>query len=364
MERMLNALSRSSSHRIEYVDALRGFTMLLVVMCHFSVDLGYEGYSLNELFAEFRMPLFFFVSGFVLYKPDFKWTWNNTKAFICKKFWPQLFWPTLFLLFYCYCQGVNFIPSFVSYSRFGYWFTYMLFEFYCLYILIHCILQNIAIRPALRDLFIVMFGFAIMAFSFYINHLMALSEKSNEIIIAIGMQQWFYFIYFVIGSRLRKYYECYRKYMNKHDILIVICMCVFLLFNMFYDILSEKSSLLVHLITAFAGIALCFEFFRRNEHVFASNTVVGKIIQYVGRRTLDIYLIHYIVLYSGFRMPFKNIIKEYNPFGELLLSFVVAAMVIVISLIISRVLRMSPIVEKYVFGVRKKVNHRNTSREF
>lgn len=167
-----------------------------------------------------------------------------------------------------------------------------------------------------------------------------------------------------MGSRLRKYYTHYRYYMDKHDALVTICMCLFFVFNLFRDFLVEFSTIVSYLVTGFAGIILCFEFFRKHERTFSSNTVVGGWMQYVGRRTLDIYLIHYIVLYSGFRMPFKNIIKEDNPFGELLLSFVVASVVVAISLIISRVLRMSSIVEKYVFGVRKKVNHRNTSREF
>ena len=61
--------------RIEYIDAMRGFTMVLVVLTHVSsFGLGMYGsdtFSYSKIFAEFRMPLFFFVSGFVLYKSNF-----------------------------------------------------------------------------------------------------------------------------------------------------------------------------------------------------------------------------------------------------------------------------------------------------
>ena len=63
-------MSVLKSQRIEYIDAMRGVTMLLVVMAHVSMFClglyGYNGFSFNKMLSEFRMPLFFFVSGFVL----------------------------------------------------------------------------------------------------------------------------------------------------------------------------------------------------------------------------------------------------------------------------------------------------------
>ena len=76
-----------ATKRIEYIDAMRGFTMLLVVYSHILVfsyentliyDLHAGGLNLigagegnaltfNSLFVLFRMPLFFFISGFIIY---------------------------------------------------------------------------------------------------------------------------------------------------------------------------------------------------------------------------------------------------------------------------------------------------------
>lgn len=64
-----------ATKRLEYIDALRGFTMILVVFAHI-INYGYHITdakaetmdTFNNLFIRFRMPLFFFISGFVLYK--------------------------------------------------------------------------------------------------------------------------------------------------------------------------------------------------------------------------------------------------------------------------------------------------------
>ena len=64
--------------RIEYIDALRGFTMILVVFSHvewFSFDL--RSSFINDLFISFRMPLFFWVSGFIAYKANIEWNWST-----------------------------------------------------------------------------------------------------------------------------------------------------------------------------------------------------------------------------------------------------------------------------------------------
>lgn len=51
-------------------DALRGFSMVLVVMGHVLLSMNLGGYDtlLSSALLTFRMPLFFFVSGFFAYR--------------------------------------------------------------------------------------------------------------------------------------------------------------------------------------------------------------------------------------------------------------------------------------------------------
>ena len=72
---MAHAVSRTGGgvmdkeRRISYIDAMRGFTMILVVyshICHFCLGDSLIGY--NRIFFLFRLPCFFFISGW-LFEP-------------------------------------------------------------------------------------------------------------------------------------------------------------------------------------------------------------------------------------------------------------------------------------------------------
>ena len=59
--------------RMEWLDAMRGFTMILVVAYHVSIfSLGQNITQSTALsfFVMFRMPIFFFVSGFLAYSSN------------------------------------------------------------------------------------------------------------------------------------------------------------------------------------------------------------------------------------------------------------------------------------------------------
>ena len=82
-------LPEKSTKRIGYIDAIRGFTILLVVMTHVTgFGLGFAGsntISYRVIVESFFMPLFFFISGFVLYKTDRIWTVTKTWQFLFGK---------------------------------------------------------------------------------------------------------------------------------------------------------------------------------------------------------------------------------------------------------------------------------------
>lgn len=65
--------------RIEYIDAMRGFTMLLVVFGHVLTHC-LRNYSEDSVvycfFERFRMPMFFFISGYIAYKAAEHWDFS------------------------------------------------------------------------------------------------------------------------------------------------------------------------------------------------------------------------------------------------------------------------------------------------
>ena len=78
--------------RIEYIDALRGFTMILVVIHHVALFMwGILGiHSIHGYLMQVRMPMFYFISGFVLYKAGVVWNLKHAVQFLRKKFVVQI----------------------------------------------------------------------------------------------------------------------------------------------------------------------------------------------------------------------------------------------------------------------------------
>ena len=106
MEKILKSTSR-----IEYIDAMRGFTMILVVLHHVSLMAFGRNSVIDEWLMEFRMPLFFFVSGFVLYKSTRIWNLKECFSFLKRKIGVQILSPLVFFCIYIYIQ-----PEFVALS--------------------------------------------------------------------------------------------------------------------------------------------------------------------------------------------------------------------------------------------------------
>ena len=118
--------------RIEYIDAMRGVTMFLVVLAHSAAFCfgGLDGNIFIQVFQSFRMPLFFFISGFVFFKSERFWSGKECYNFMKKKFSVQIISPLLFLLAYTYVFRLDFCTGIQTPMKMGYWFTFTLFEFY------------------------------------------------------------------------------------------------------------------------------------------------------------------------------------------------------------------------------------------
>lgn len=154
--------------RIEYVDAMRGFTMILVVLSHVaSLDMGLYGApyitSYHAFFGEFRMPLFFFVSGFVLFKSGYNWNLTNSILFLRKKFSVQIISPFIFLLASIATRELTLSDSLIDPQKSGYWFTFTLFEYYLLYIIVQSFTDVCHLKHYIKDITILL-----LALGFYI----------------------------------------------------------------------------------------------------------------------------------------------------------------------------------------------------
>lgn len=86
------------------------------------------------VFVPLRMPLFFFVSGFLMYKAAFQWNYSNTAQFLKKKVLVQVISPLIFMVAMSLIKGSDIVSALYDPRKGGYWFTFALFEYFLIYI--------------------------------------------------------------------------------------------------------------------------------------------------------------------------------------------------------------------------------------
>ena len=78
-------------------------------------------------------------------------------------------------------------------------------------------------------------------------------------------------------------------------------------------------------------------------------------LQYVGTRTLDIYLLHYFFL-PRFLMPYADQLRAYDShLLEFIIIMGISFIVLAISLLVSYIIRLSPFLGHYLFGVKYEI---------
>ena len=189
----------SSSKRIEYIDALRGFTMILVVVYHVASLCMHLGCTLGSgctpsfhpYLQQIRMPMFFLISGFVLYKAETVWNLKYIGGFLKKKIVVQIFSTLFFFILYAHIKGYDFIAGITSEGKYGYWFTYTLFIFFIIYSIIRYIFKN----RKYEDYIIVL-----LAFFFYViwywPPILSSLPFSDSVKDTLGIRLWYYFCFF------------------------------------------------------------------------------------------------------------------------------------------------------------------------
>lgn len=354
------------SQRIEYIDAMRGFTMLLVVYSHIQF-FGYAGsfcndismggnnfLSFNSLFISFRMPLFFFVSGFILFKKGFYWNRSASIEFIGRKAKVQLIPTLFFIMLMSFISNSSFVENCCTEHKIGYWFTVALFEYFVIYILYRNICNLLGRRQGIDWLLLV--GGILLYFVSTPTCLKKLNVYETLYNHVLGLSYLRYFIFFALGTIVKKHFDKVIHYMDNGYLSALWILCfwgvsIAVLHNGYFE-----NTLYTHLYliaNGVFGLMLVFMFFRKYQNAFSQERTIGRVLQFIGRRTLDIYLLHYFFIPHNLDSIGSFFSQKPNPSIEFVVSLLLVLIVVSICLIISSVIRISPVLSNYLLGVKK-----------
>lgn len=353
--------------RLGWLDALRGFTMLLVVTNHValkSFGMQIRWSAALQFFLLFRMPLFFFISGFLAYKASRVWNARTLGELTLKKMRVQII-PTVvfFLLFLAMVPTTPFLhnldEALASSMKAGYWFTivllYMLLTFY-LFSYVESKLFRGYPAPPILILLLFIVSLCLFETCYLPRHFSwALGYKGqpNEFLNYTSLVEMFrYFPFFLYGAIVHRYWERAQRLMDSRwffPVVVVLALLTTLEVIKWHNLRLEWASL-PHTLAMFLLLTMVFMFFRHYSDFFSDKTALGRGLQFIGRRTLDIYLLHYFFLPKlpmvgeFFRLNRHNFILDTTA------ALAVALVVVAFCVITSQLLRVSPFLKKHLFG--------------
>lgn len=346
-------MEQTQQNRIGYIDALRGMAMILVVYFHIAAY-GFGSYEIgyNDIIERFRMPTFFFISGWLFYKAGRIWDRQTITDMIRKKFMVQIIPTVIFMLLYLVMFNLLDVSSFGSDKK-GYWFTVVLFEYFVIYILAEALLNRRDSATGEIRVFVIMLLLSIAAFYYAKYYTRYATELGiwKDILGFFSFVKIRHIIFFWFGTFVRKHFDRFIHLTNNRYVTAVMIV-LFTAIIVWPTVLSVNGiEYIAYLIAGLSGTIICFTYFRTHQEYFSRSTWYGRSLQLIGRRTLDIYLIHYFVLPYNLVRPDVWLQYHHNTLF-VPLALILAFWVILISLLISSLLRVSPLLAKYLFGAK------------
>ena len=321
--------------RVQYIDMAKGFAMITIVMLHISMSnlKGESASTINFFNHSFNTRLFFFLSGMVvaLGGADFsnlKNAWNfgikKTKTLLL----PFMVW-SVFIMPYIYERSdihdfleiliAPFIPPYH-----GYWFLLYLFVIQMLFLCIKIMSSRLSafVRSDFLREVLVAVPFSLLLFPIYE-----------------------YVLIFLLGYFLFRY----RRKLLFGDIVMAISFCLFIvLFTLYRESEGRNMLLPIRLIMALSAIAFSVGIMRRLGEFCESRNTFCKLLCFIGRHSLEIYLLHYYFAWICKDMYIS--VASIHAIPLYIMVFAVALLICVLSSYIADGIKKIPYVSFFLFG--------------
>ncbi|MCQ1535230.1 acyltransferase [Methanosarcina sp. KYL-1] len=347
----MSSLNDKLTH-IEEIVYLRGFSILAVIAIHTS---GYfSKVSTPNLtviinlvigvFSHFAVPMFIFISGFVL---SLKYRENIHKINFVKKrmksIVPQyLIFSFVYLImkeFHTLYASLLGLPSVSGVSErlsigiilfklltgsscFHLWFIILIIQFYLLYPFIIKVYTKYSQKNSIMLLMLIAY-FTQVIWEIYILDLNNRASLNLQFINYIYLPS--YTFYFIAGIYFSQHFEAIMSMISKYKINIVVLSIIIILtvvssyltFEIYYGSLNEThpySSLILIFISPIYYSSICLILITIARKLTRQNTVYSVTIHRFGEYSFGIYLIHGVFLYC--------ILALLNVFGVTPKSFI------------------------------------------
>lgn len=338
-------IKNGEGNRVNYIDVIKGTTILIIVFNHiriFSLEIDPNTSAISMFFVSFMVPMFFFISGFVNGFKDERMSFKVLNVVIIRKF-RVLVLPTI--VFY----GMSRLVGIYDWAfPGGFWFTFTLFIMFFLLYVSRYLLQFV--KGMWFSVIFLLFSLGLLATNAFgdfncLNRYIGFDELRNNT------------IYFAIGILCNSWRYLYSRCLaNQICITIMAVVAMILLIMQYNGIILDFVPGAVGMIWTVKALSIIFillALFKDNAEYWDSDFRIPKLMRYIGRKTLDIYMIHFFFLPS---IPLLSL--WFEPKGNSVIEFCIISVILIgviaLSLFVSALINTSYILSYIALG-RKSI---------
>lgn len=167
----------------------------------------------------------------------------------------------------------------------------------------------------------------------------------------LSVSLWRYYLFFYVGTFVRRHFETFVRLTSRPEVVAGVTLGFFAV-----ALTAHPDSPWLEYLRftggGLLGVAMVFTAFRLSSG-WMERWHVSRPLQYVGRRTLDVYLLHYFFLPRWLMDDAGRLLAYNSQLLEFGVVMTVALVVLLLSLAASYVLRLSPFLARYLFGVKQ-----------
>lgn len=266
--------------RLVWLDVIRGFSIIMVI--YFHLLMIEKPSAINELYRTTRMPVFFFISGFLIYSItyDLPLLWRRLKKRLMQQLYPTIIFFSLFVILFVNCDFSYIFNTFKA----GFWFTYVSVLYFFTLAPILVAFTLIGLKNRTRILVLVVLMIASLLVQKYTYNIGFFSTKIGGL---LSFEHYIGYLKFLFaGAAFRILWnDSSDKLIN--TTVFILCVLAFAVCYYFKGLLS--------ILTPFLGIYLMlFMAYKLTNRYIESKAI--KMFSYLGAVTLEIYLLHPFVL--------------------------------------------------------------------
>lgn len=315
-------------NRLVYVDALKGIAIFMVVMSHiYNFVFSYTGIIYNFI-TIIDLPLFFFISGFLLKE-------NSTRGGvnILRKVRTLLVPFIAANLLLLYIRGVHTQINSFDNAYYGTWFLLVLFECFFIFFIARLLVKKCFNQRYCILIESIAFIIIIIGLYFAKNYCNKNCPLISDILSLSLLVS--YFPYFWFGYLFKRYNI--EKFISNNVTHVSAGIAIIL-----FAIISKYTNCANFITFSIIKICSVIALYASLKHADEDNQVWIKPFAFIGSYSLEIYLIHFYLLFQWPQIG--KLIEDTganwgitNIFIEIILCVTLAALIISTSILLSKI---------------------------